>query len=48
MRSYRPYQNLGQIGHNLHNLVFDDVIYKTPTDHRVQFCVLFKCLLLAI
>ena len=24
--SYMPYQNLGQIDHNLHNHVFDDVI----------------------
>ena len=27
---YRPYQNLGQIDHNLHNHVFDDVICKPP------------------
>ena len=26
--SYRPGQNLGQIDHNLHNHVFDDVICK--------------------
>ena len=28
--SYRPYQNLGQIDHNLHNHVFDYVICKPP------------------
>ena len=28
--SYGPYQNLGQIDHNLHNRVFDDVICKPP------------------
>ena len=28
--SNRPYQNLGQIDHNLHNHVFDDVICKPP------------------
>ena len=27
--SYRPYKNLGQIDHNLHNHVFDDIICKT-------------------
>ena len=32
--SYRPYQNLGQIDHNLHNHVFDDVICKPP----IEFC----------
>ena len=37
MRSNRLYQNLGQIDHNLHNHVSDDVICKPPT---VQFCVL--------
>ena len=42
MRSYRPYQNLRQIDHNLHNHAFDDVKCKPPTDYRVQFCVLFK------
>ena len=26
--SYRLYQNLGQIDHNLHSHVFDDVIYQ--------------------
>ena len=26
--SYKPYQNSEQIDHNLHNHVFDDVIYK--------------------
>ena len=30
MWSYRPYQNLEQIDHNLHYPVFDDVIYKPP------------------
>ena len=30
--SYRPYQNLGQIDHNLHNHVFDDVICKPPIE----------------
>ena len=28
--SYRPYKNLGQIDHDLHNHVFDDVICKPP------------------
>ena len=28
--SYRLYQNLGQIDHNLHSYVFDDVICKPP------------------
>ena len=28
--SHRPYQNLGQIDHNLHDHVFDDVISKPP------------------
>ena len=28
--SYRPYQNLGQIDHNLHSHAFDDVICKPP------------------
>ena len=28
--SYRPYQNLEQIDHNLHNHVFNDVIWKPP------------------
>ena len=42
MKSCSPYQNLGQIDHNLHNHVFDDVICKPSTDYRVQFCVLFK------
>ena len=30
--SYRPYQNLGQIDHNLHDHVFDDVICKPPIE----------------
>ena len=29
--SYRPYQNLEQIDHNLHRQDFDDVICKPPT-----------------
>ena len=28
--SYRPYQDLGQIDHNLHNHAFDDIICKPP------------------
>ena len=28
--SNRPYQDLGQIDHNLHDHVFDDVICKPP------------------
>ena len=30
--SYRPYQNLGQIAHNLHDYVLDDVICKPPIE----------------
>ena len=30
LRSYKPYQNLGQIDHCLHNHKFDDIICKPP------------------
>ena len=29
---FRPYENLEQIDHDLHHYVFDDVIYKPPTN----------------
>ena len=48
MRSYSLYQNLGQIDHNLHNHVFDDVICKPPTVIEYSFVFFLKCLLLAI
>ena len=34
--SYRLYQNLGQVDHNLHNQGFDDVICKLPIDENVK------------
>ena len=37
MWSYRPYQNLGQIDHNLHNHFFDDVFTRMQTTN-FQFC----------
>ena len=35
-QSYKPYKDLGQIDHNLHNHVFDDIICKTSI-HNVKF-----------
>ena len=39
---YRPYQNLGQIGHNLQNHVFDDVICKPPIVPQLSKCLKFE------
>ena len=41
--SCRPYQNLGQIDHNLHNHVFDDIISKPPIDQSAMTSVEIKC-----
>ena len=36
MWSYRPYQNLGQINHNLRSHIFVDVICEPTIDHRAR------------
>ena len=44
--SYRQYLNLGQIDHNLHNHVFDDVLCKPPIPELFHDVTIFLLLYL--
>ena len=40
---HRPYQNLGQIDHNLHDHIFDDVMSKPPIEIMERYFKMCSC-----